>query len=396
MSITAIIAEYNPFHNGHSHHIRQAKRSLGTTYTIAVLSGSFVQRAEPAVLSKRARTEQALRCGVDAVLELPACCALASAEGFAAGAVRCLNRLGGVDYLSFGSEAGELAPLCEAAGALLRPEFGDLLREELAGGSPFPAARMRAAMRLAPGLDPAVWTLPNNVLAIEYLKALRVSGSRIKPHTVARRGAGHDAAAADGDLQSASRCRELILAGRDCSPYLPGPAADILRRETDAGRAPVSIAAMERAVLAALRRLPSAAFRAYPDVGEGLENRIAQALRSENSLQGVYDAVKSKRYTHARIRRILLRAYLGLPASACAPEYIRLLGLRKEAGGLMRQLRERCAAPLVVRPARDAAALPEAEREKLRLETALTDIWNCFTPVIQPAGEDYTKFPVII
>lgn len=396
MSITAIIAEYNPFHNGHCYHIRQSKRSLGTTYTIAVLSGSFVQRAEPAVLSKRARTEQALRCGVDAVIELPACYALASAEGFAEGAVRCLRLLGAVDRLSFGSEAGELEPLRAAADALLHPDFGALLREELAGGSPFPSARMRAAMRLAPGLDPAVWQSPNNLLAVEYIKALRVSGAQIEPYTVARRGAGHDAGAAAGDYQSATFCRELIQSGRDCSPYLPAPAAEILRREMDEGRAPVSIGGMERAMLASLRRLPPAAFTMYPDVTEGLENRIADALRRERSMQDVYGAIKSKRYTHARIRRILLRAYLGLHARVDPPEYIRLLGLRKDAGELVRLLRAQCRVPLVVRPARDAAALPDAEREKLRFETLLTDIWNCFTPVVQPAGEDYTKFPVII
>lgn len=214
------------------------------------------------------------------------------------------------------------------------PDFGALLREELAGGSLFPSARMRAAMRLAPGLDPAVWQSPNNLLAVEYIKALRVSGAQIEPYTVARRGAGHDAGAAAGDYQSATFCRELIQSGRDCSPYLPAPAAEILRREMDEGRA-ARLHRRDGAGDAGVASAPAAAaFTMYPDVTEGLENRIADALRRERSMQDVYGAIKSKRYTHARIRRILLRAYLGLHARVDPPEYIRLLGLRKDAGEL--------------------------------------------------------------
>ena len=165
-------------------------------------------------------------------------------------------------------------------------------RENLsaAGGwdSTGPVSYTHLAMRLAPGLDPAVWQSPNNLLAVEYIKALRVSGAQIEPYTVARRGAGHDAGAAAGDYQSATFCRELIQSGRDCSPYLPAPAAEILRREMDEGRAPVSIGGMERAMLASLRRLPPAAFTMYPDVTEGLENRIADALRRERSMPVSY------------------------------------------------------------------------------------------------------------
>ena len=237
-NVIGIVAEYNPFHNGHARLIEQTRAQLGAVCpVVCVMSGDFVQRGSPAVYSKFARAEAAVRCGADLVLELPLPWSLSSAEGFARGAVGLLGSLGVVTHLSFGSECGELDPLQRVAEALLDPLLGEDLRAELRSGIPFAAARQQAVARRVGALAELLQA-PNNILAVEYLKAIYDQRLELHPLTVLRTGAQHDRFA-EGNIRSASELRMRSGAGEDVSAFLPRAAAEIFAREKTRGRGPV-------------------------------------------------------------------------------------------------------------------------------------------------------------
>ena len=220
-NVIGIVAEYNPFHNGHARLIEQSRAQLGAVCpVVCVMSGDFVQRGSPAVYSKFARAEAAVRCGADLVLELPLLWSLSSAEGFARGAVGLLGSLGVVTHLSFGSECGELDPLQRVAEALLDPLLGEDLRAELRSGIPFAAARQQAVARRVGALAELLQA-PNNILAVEYLKAIYDQRLELHPLTVLRTGAQHDRFA-EGNIRSASELRMRIGAGRMCPRFCRG------------------------------------------------------------------------------------------------------------------------------------------------------------------------------
>ena len=228
-NVIGIVAEYNPFHNGHARLIEQTRARLGADCpVVCVMSGDFVQRGSPAVYAKFARAEAAARCGADLVLELPLPWALSSAEGFARGAVGLLGSLGVVTHLSFGSECGELEPLQRVAEALLDPLLGEDLRAELQAGIPFAAARQQAVARRVGALAELLQA-PNNILAVEYLKAIFDQRLDLHPLTILRTGAQHDRPA-EGNVRAASELRTRIGAGEDVSAFLPRAAGRCCRR----------------------------------------------------------------------------------------------------------------------------------------------------------------------
>ena len=286
MHVAGIVAEYNPFHNGHRYQI-EATRRAGAECVVAVMSGNFVQRGEPALLGKFTRAKAALAGGVDLVLELPLPFAAAGAQRFARGAVALLDALGCVDTLSFGSECGALPPLLQAWLALEDERVRARLRALLKEGQPFAAARQQAVGELFGEEAGALLHQPNNILALEYLGALGSLGSKIEPFTVPRKGAGHDSGAPV------------------CAP-----------------------GALELPLLSRLRALAPGELRALPELSEGLEHRLYKAARQSRGLGELYALVKSKRYSHARVRRLALAAFLGMrdEDGALPPPYIRVLG----------------------------------------------------------------------
>ena len=340
MICCAVVAEYNPVHRGHLYHLGQTKALLGQdAYLIAVMSGHTVQRGDFPILTKTARTRMALEAGFDLVFELPAAHACATAERFARGAVDMIARLGIATHLSFGSETGDLASL-EALSR--RPP------EDIPKG------------------------MPNNVLAIEYLRALREKAPAIIPIAVRRQGGPHD-----GPRGSASAIRKRILsAGRVPRGV---PLAGIWREEIRAGRAPISIVRQEGAVLSYLRRMNAADFWALPDVGGGgLAQRLYNAAGQARSLEELYQIAKTKRYTLARIRRCVLAAFLGLTEeTAKAPPPLRLLGIGKRGGDLLSLIN----VPIISRPA--------AHRDALAAEAAVTDQLALCMPVPEAVGYEW-------
>lgn len=365
MAAAGIIAEYNPLHLGHVHLMTEARRLLGPeTGIVCVMSGNYVQRGDFAVAGKAARAAAAVRSGADLVLELPVPWALSSAEGFAAGAVGALRATGAVTHLVFGSEGGDAAPLARCAEALCSEAFPPKLREEMKKGDSFPAARQRALEALLPKEDAGALSRPNDTLAVEYCKALR--GSGIQPLAVPRRGAAHDSGAIGGGFASASAIRAMLRRGEEkaalglCAPAM----AEAYRAERAAGRAPASLASCERAVLARLRFLEEEDWASLDLGNEGLYRRFFRSSRSAASLAELLEAVKTKRYPLARLRRMVFRAYLGLPPAPPpeGPAYLRVLAANGRGTALLAGMRNTAALPVLTKPAAVRRLGPGAQR----------------------------------
>lgn len=388
MLVSGIVSEFNPFHRGHAALISRT-RMEGATHVVTVMSGNFVQRGEPAILSKWARTRQALVNGVDLVIELPLPWALSGAETFAFGGVSLLDALG-VDILSFGSECGRIDELQKAAQALSSFRFHHAVRNEMKGGATFARARQNAVSQID-GEASRLLREPNNILAIEYLKALNRLQSKAVPFTMQRLGAAHDAQAAVDEIASASQIRMCMHAGADFAKWMPRSAAEIVLREIEAGSAPVSLAAAERAVLAKLRSMSREEFAALPDISEGLENRIYEASRKACSLDELYSLIKSKRYTHARIRRIVLSAFLGLNSSMNKgiPPYLRVLGFNKRGTEILHLLKPSAKLPVVTNTS-DILSLDNYGKSMIELESRATDLYSLCSPKAAPCGSDRT------
>ena len=387
MLTCGIIAEYNPFHLGHLHQINTARQQTGATHIAAVMSGNFVQRGEPALCDKFARAEMAVRSGADLVVELPLPFAVAGAQVFAAGGVGLLNSLG-ADLISFGSECGDLPRIAAAAEAIDSTKVRASMEALLDKGLTFAAAREQAVAQHYGELS-ALLGSPNDTLAIEYVRALRLSGSKIAPHAVKRLGAAHDGQP-EGQIASASHIREMLRSGdKHATDYMPAVAAEILRRQIDSGCFVSSGEKAELLTLHALRGMTAEQLAALPDVSEGLHNRIYQAVRTVTEPSALIDAVKTKRYTHARLRRICLAALLGITADMTAepPPYIRVLAMNDRGAEILAGAKEHCPLPIITR-SRDAHELSGRAKEMFETECRSTDIYGLLTDKIQPCDRD--------
>lgn len=314
-----IVCEYNPFHRGHKKQIEVIREKFGAeTGIICAMSGNYVQRGHPAIFDKTLRAEAALRCGADLVLELPVTTALSSAEGFASGSVAVLSKLCG--GLCFGAETASSDLLQTTAQALLSEEFPPLLHRQLDRGCSFPAARQAALEAM--GLSGSLLESPNNILAVEYCKAIIRQSSPMKPLPIAREGSYH-AEEADLENPSATALRLRLEKGLDISAYLPEAAGRVF------AAAPIhTLAAGQRAVLGKLRTMTEAEFEVLPFGSEGLWRKLMGESRTQATLEDIAAAVKSKRYTRSRIDRMILCAFLGITAEMMNMDipYVRVLG----------------------------------------------------------------------
>lgn len=363
MRVVGIVTEFNPFHNGHALLLERAREAMGEdTAVVCCMSGDFVQRGEAAVWSKFARAEAAARCSADLVFELPLPWALSSAEGFARGGVGLLAALGVVDCLCFGSECGETEPLERAAEALLSPALAAELRRELESGIPFAAARQRALAAVTDEETARLVETPNNILAVEYIRAIYELGLDLGFMTVRREGAEHDGQG-EGSIRSASELRSRIAAGKSCSGFMPDAALAVFEREAERGRGPVLMETLEPMLLARLRMLPDEEFSRLPDASEGLGNRLRAAVRDEPTLDGVLAAAKSKRYALSRIRRMTMCACLGVREGMAegVPPYARLLAASERGRELLRRAQDKSRIPIITK----AAAARQLPRETL-------------------------------
>ena len=353
MNICGIVCEYNPFHKGHLYQLEESRRRLGeNTIMVGVMSGDYVQRGEAALFSKFARAEAACRCGMDLVVELPLPWALSSAEGFAAGAVAILSALG-CTHLSFGSESGELESLEKLAETLLNPEVIQAIKPRMtvASNPSFAAARQQVLEEKL-GETAKLIEKPNNILAVEYLKAIYRTQAAMMPLTVKRSGSGHDEAG-EGAVRSASELRQLLRLGEDVSAYIPAAAMTVFQRELEQGRAMLNQRNMELALLSRLRMLEEKAFLALPDGGDGVGQRLYRAAKEEPSLDLVLAAAKTKRVALSRLRRMCMAAALGIDAAMTKgePPYARVLAADEKGRAFLRQTAGKTTIPVVTKPA---------------------------------------------
>ena len=396
MTTAGIITEYNPLHMGHVHLMAEARRLLGPeTGILCVMSGNYVQRGDFAIVDKAARAAAAVRSGADLVLELPVPWALSSAEGFASGAVEILKATGMVTHLVFGSEGGSSPPLVRCAEALCSQAFSEKLREELKRGDSFPAARQRALAALLSKEDVAVLARPNDTLGVEYCKALR--GSGIRPIAIPRRGAAHDSETLGDGFVSASAIRALLRQEEETALGLCAPAmASAYREERAAGRAPASLAHCERAILARLRFLEEADWTALDQGNEGLYRRFVSSSRSAGSLAELLEAVKTKRYPLARLRRMVFWAYLGLPpAPPERPAYLRVLAANARGRALLAGMRKAAALSVLTKPAAVRHLGPEAQC-LFELEARADRLYALACPKPAAIPDERRRGPVIV
>lgn len=395
MKIAGIIAEYNPFHNGHAYlidRVRAEKAGCEATHVVAVMSGQFVQRGEPALLPKADRVKMALAGGVDLVLELPIPWALASAEQFARGGVAILNALGCVDTLCFGSECGDVASLQKVADIMETDRFQTLLRYRMEGGNSFADAQQKAVTEIAGDRVASLLDRPNNILGIEYIKALRHTGAAMEPFTVARMGAEHDAMAPLGTTASASYLRTVIQTGKmlNTAPYMPPTVYRLLAEAAEKGHCPADVTRLERGILAKLRQISAEEIAACPGISEGLENRVRDAVAAATSWEELETAIKTRRYPLTRIRRMLWAAFLGIPAglSAETPPYVRVLGYTPRGRDILDKAKQ-ASAPLLGR-ASQAERFTGIAQQVWELENRATDLYALTLPTPFPCGAECT------
>ncbi len=333
MKVTGIICEYNPLHLGHSKQIRIIRDIQGPdTGIVCLMSGNYVQRGAPAIINKMHRAEAAVRCGADLVLELPVTVSLSSAEGFAAGGVKILSAF--CNSLCFGAETAERTELLSTAQALLSSEFPSALRSQLDKGLSFPAARQAALDNM--GVDAGILSSPNNILAVEYCKAILGQNAAMEILPIQRSGSYHDTTP-DRENPSATAVRNQIVGKQSWLEYIPAPARRCFAQATVH-----SLSAGERAVLARLRCMNEEDFSALPYGSEGLWRKLMHAVRSEARLEDILTAVKSKRYTRSRLDRMVMCAFLGITREMIESPfpYVRVLAFNDRGREILKKGRE--------------------------------------------------------
>ena len=427
MKIVGLITEYNPFHNGHLHHIQEAVRVTGADAAIVVMSGDYVQRGVPAIMPKRLRAQMALKCGAAAVFELPVCYATGGAELFAEGAVSLLDRLGIVDSICFGSECDDLTSLSEIADILCQEpeEYKEYLREHLKEGCSFPEARQKALKEYSHSEEySSLMSDPNNILGIEYLKALKKSNSSLQPYTIRREGAHyHDTDLHSDHYSSASAIRSLLAysgsalstdrtGGTFENPPLSGILSELegqvpptcLELLKDYHRVSYPIYQNDFSLLLKYKLLnkhPAGLLR-YMDVSEELANRICAQLNNFFNYRQVCELIKTRDITQPRVNRALLHIMLGLKKEDVElymnggyHYYARLLGFRKDRERLLPRIAKESALPLLTRLA-DSSQLPPVGQKMLRNDILASNLYmSVVTDRYKTAFENEYKQPLL-
>lgn len=402
MKTVGIVAEYNPFHSGHEYHIKKTREIMGEECIIVcAMSGDFVQRGESAMYSKFARAEAAARSGADVVIELCAPWALSSAEGFARGSVALLNEAG-CEFISFGSEAGDIEALNRLADILADTQINEETKKVLSENAAmsYAEARQRAVSREA-GDIAALLEKPNNILAVEYLKAIKMLALDIKPLTVMREGAGHDTVSAPlSAFPSAMELRRKREKGEAIAAFVPGEAEAVYTAERAAGRELNNPDALEIAILSRLRMLKKEDFLALPDAQGGAGERLYAAVQREASLQGVLAAAKTKRYALSRLRRMSICAALGITADMAesTPPYIRVLAATERGCALLRTLNDRENTLPVITKSAAVSALGESAKRVFAVGVSAHDLYTLGFSAKEErkAGKDWRTSPKIV
>ncbi len=388
MRVFGIVAEYNPFHNGHKYLVDQA-RKMGADAVIAVMSGNWVQRGDTSIISKFARTHQALECGVDLVAELPTFWAMATAQKFARGSIEILENLG-IDTLIFGSECGDIERIIKTAYCVRSQEFSRLMREMLNIGMT-PAKARESAVETICG-NGELLRSPNDTLAVEYISAAKSFNSKCRFIAVKRQGINHDSTQISGEFCSASALREMILAGNfsEAKKYMPEKSFDILYEQFQNGKVS-DIKSLEKTILTALRTTSPEEYKQLPDISDGIENRLQTAVRLSSDLKQLTEYAATKRYTNARLRRLILSAFLKAKADDIPQSvpYIRILGCNAVGAEILKDARTNSKLPVIMR----STALKG--NKVFEFELRASDIYTLSQAVPDPCGSEFTNGVIV-
>lgn len=391
MKTVGLITEYNPFHNGHAYHIEKAKMLTGADRVIVVMSGDFVQRGAPAVMPKHLRAESALLSGASLIIELPVCFATGSAEYFAQGSISLLNRLGCIDSICFGSECGDLHLLKEIAQILADEpiEYQTALKQALKEGASFPAARQEA-LNIYSDKYSEILASPNNILGIEYLKALAKIHSKMEPFTIKRIGAGYHDMDIDGQFSSATAIRSDIYQLADVNSsseslplthiqtQVPSSCHELMKKKYQT-RYPVKADDFSLLLKAKLLSETAGSLSHYLDMSPELANRILRLRNDYLSFEQFCDLLKTKELTRSRISRSFIHVLLGitndwLTAMKAPAPYARILGFRRDHADLLGILKRTSDIPLITSPAR--AVLADTAYQMLELDIYASDLYE--------------------
>ena len=353
-NVLGIICEYNPFHNGHLFHLNESKKITNSDYSVAVISGNFTQRGEPSIVSKWIKTEMALKCGVDLVLELPTIYSISSAENFAYGAIKILNSLDIVDYLTFGSECGDITILDDIVQVLIEEPkaYRTLLSHELSTGISYPKAREKALLMYLANMRrfANILSSPNNILGIEYLKSLKKQNSTIQPITIKRHESDHNnnIFTSSSHFASGSAIRSACISSNidNLQKYMPEDPFYLLEDCLKKGNCVKNLSCFDKEILYTLRKMSVSEIANLPDVSEGLEYAIKNAANSCNSVVELLTLIDTKRYTKTRLQRIFLYAILGITKedmqlSKKITPYIRILGFNENGKKIISEVSRR-------------------------------------------------------
>lgn len=378
MKTAAIICEFNPFHNGHKYLIEQAK--ISNDAVVCIMSGSFVQRGDIAIFDKWTRANQALMSGADLVIELPVCFSLNSAERFAYGSVSLAESMNVIDTLFFGSECGDANALLNAANILLNEplEVSEKIKKYMSEGMRHPASRTKAYSDI---LDSSLISEPNNILGIEYIKALITKNSSIKFETLKRNSVSHDDLNPKGKFASASAIRKLIAENQDIKDLVP---------DISLYKNPAKLKGLDEILRYKILNMTTEELSKINGVSEGLENRIKEAANENITFEEMCEFIKSKRYTLARIRRVLLSCLLGIDKNiANEPlSYIRILGATENGLKILSQIKKKTSLDIITKTANF-----KNYNKSFELDLRATDLYNIVCQ--KPLGEDFYKSPII-
>ena len=407
--VVGIIAEYNPFHNGHSYHIQNTKAQTGADFVVAVMTGNFTQRGNTSVINKWEKAKMALNGDADLVIELPTIYSISSAENFASGAVKILNELGIVDTISFGMEANDVSTLNNIANVLVNepPEYKAILEYELGKGNSFPKARENALMMYLNDIKRYANVVKgsNNILAIEYLKALKKQKSSIVPFGVKREKVYYNSTKIIDEYASATGIRNLLLHNQleEVRKVVPAKSYSILLNNLRQGTYVLDIIAYNDEIIYKLRSMTVKQIANLPDVSEGLEYLIKEVSNKTNNLIELINGIKSKRYTQTRIQRILLYALLGITkkdmeTSKKITPYIRVLGCSEKGKMLLSQINSKAKVITSLKKyevsnknKRHCFGKQKALSRMLEIDKMATDIYTIGYKKDSKAGLDYTK-----
>lgn len=401
MKTYGIICEYNPFHNGHIHQIEETRKQQGATHIVAIMSGNYVQRGDVAMIDKFARAKVAVNNGVDLVVEMPVVYSLSSANYFARAGVMMMGALGCVDGISFGSECGDIELLKNAAMASLNVSKPEKLKPLLEQGMSFPQAVQQAiALDYGP-IIASVFDSPNNTLAVEYLKAMKLLNLELETFTVKRKGAEHDSLTASDGIASGSLLRQMIEDGEDISAYVPKDMADLVA-EYDDKEMLAYFDNLERELLYVLRSTVPPMVAECPDVDPGLANLVYRSAMESKSLDEFLEKAGTKRYTEARLRRILLNLYIGTKATdlMIMPPYGRVLAFNEKGAEILKAAKEKEADNKLAIPfgtsLKDMVEMKKPPINRFAdISNRATNIYGLASRTIRPCGEDFiTKIEI--